>query len=243
MKGLKITNHYFIQKGHLIHMGKFGKRFALIISACLFSSSLTACGNPSPASLGIQRPEYKIEVVYQKLGLGVYGRFNYDFDNKTAQIQVDKEDLSKIKEGYTVSYANTAESYASSIGTVKSLPDPANADANGKYTIEVALEVVLNENVMIDYLNSKNSPVVINLPPKGKHWCIDNNCILEGNNGKKYVWATKKKGDYIPEEDWHLKEVKTGETDGTRTEITDGLDEGDRIWLVVDIPKDPSIMQ
>jgi hypothetical protein len=214
--------------------------FLLIVLLFITSFSLTACGKPSPASLGIERPELKIEVVYQKLGLGVYGRFNYDFVNKTAQIQVDKEDLSKIKEGYTVSYGDS-ESYTSSFGTVKSLPDPANADENGECTIEVALKVALNENVMLDYVHSKNFTVVINLPAKDKRWCIDNNCIQEGKDGKKYVWATKKKGDYIPEEDWHLKEVKTGETDGTRTEITDGLDEGDTIWVVVYIPNNPLI--
>ena len=204
-------------------MRKLTKHFLLIISACLFISSLTACGKPSPASLGIQRPQNSGTVFYEELGLGVYGQFNYDYDNKIGVIQIDVKDLLKIKAGYNVSLlVNTRK-----IGTVKSIPNPETADINGKCTVEVDVMEDITDNY---YLMSGNKTVSIDLPPENNHWCLENQCIQDGSDGKKYVWATTKKAeDFIQEKDWQLKEVKTGKTDDVRTEILSGLKAGERV--------------
>ncbi len=204
-------------------MRKLTKHFLLFISICLFISCLTACGKPSPASLGIERPPNSRTVFYEELGLGVYGQFNYDYDNRIGIMQIDVKDLPKIKVGYSVSFLMSLGKF----GTVKSLPNPETADINGKCNVEIDVK----RNVDSSYkLMSGNKTVSIDLPPENNRWCLETRCIQEGNNGKKYVWATtKKEEDFIQEQDWQLKEVKIGETDGIRTEILSGLKAGERV--------------
>jgi hypothetical protein len=204
-------------------MRKFKKYFLLAIASCLFISSLTACGKPSPASLGIERPASSRAVFFEKLGLGVYGQFNYDYDNKIGIMQIDDKDLPKIKAGYSVSFLMSL----GKIGTVKSLPKAETVTVNGKCNVEIDVKRDVNASYK---LMSGNKTVSIDLPPENNRWCLETRCIQEGNNGKKYVWSTtKKEEDLIQEQDWQLKEVKTGETDGVRTEILSGLQAGERV--------------
>ena len=192
-----------------------------IVSICLVTSILVACGKPSPASLGIQKPISTSSMHYEKLGLGVYGII-LDSDTKTAQVEIDKADLPKIKVSDSVTLGRFSTKI---IGSVKSLPSNTANDDNSKCTVEVAL----NDNVYIpsETGNLTKPFAVINLPPRENAWCIFSSCIQDGNNGKKYVWATNKADiSTILEDDWQLVEVKTGETDGVRTEITSGLKPG-----------------
>jgi multidrug efflux pump subunit AcrA (membrane-fusion protein) len=207
-------------------MRKFSKYFSLIISVCLFISSLTACGKPSAASLGIERPTSSIAIAYEEVGLGVYGSIETSEDNKTAQIEIDTADLPKIKVGYSISKGKIFPKKI--IGTVKSLPNPAATDSGSKCIIEASLK----DNVSISPVtgNLTKPDATINLPPRNNYWCIFNSSIQDGNDGKKYVWAAKNKDiNSVLEEDWQLVKVKTGETDGMRTEITSGLKPGDLV--------------
>ncbi len=205
-------------------MRKLLKVFLSVTTFCFIATILAACGKPSPASLGIQRPLSSGTAFYEELGLGVYGQFNYDYDNKIGIMQIDVKDLPKVKPGYSVSFMMSLGKF----GTVKSLPNAETADINGKCAVEVDVKGdVLGYNYK---LMSGNKTVAIDLPPENNHWCLETKCIQEGNNGKKYVWATTKKAeDLIQQQDWQLKEVKTGETDGVRTEILSGLRAGERV--------------
>ncbi len=205
---------------------KIEKMCLFIISICLVTSALVACGKPSAASLGIERPTNCIMIAYEELGLGVYGSIETNEDNNTAQIEINTADLSKIKVGYSISQGKIQSK--KNIGTVKSLPDPATVTSDSKCIIEATLK----DNVYINPVtgNLTKPSATINLPPRNNYWCIFNSSIQDGNDGKKYVWAAKNKDmNSVLEEDWQLTEVKTGETDDFRTEVISGLKPGDLV--------------
>jgi hypothetical protein len=201
-------------------MRKFSKYFSLIISACLFLSCLTACGKPSPASLGIESPSVGGFMELGFHGLSVYGTGKINAANKTAQIEIESSKLPKIKIGDSVVLLNRTISRFD--GTVSSIPDAKTVGNDTKCTIEVTLDY--NGD---DLSNSENIEMkaTINLPAKDGVWLVDKRCIQEGNNDKQYVWASKKNPEelVINEEGWELVEVKTGETDGEDIEVTEGL--------------------
>ena len=200
-------------------MGKFRKYFSLIISASLILSCLTACGKPSPASLGIEKPTKGGFEPIEIQGLSVYSNAKINSSSRIASIEIETSKLSKIKEGYKVNvYLDSAISYD---GIVKSLPDTNAIGGSSTCTIEAALDADSD----LDLSDDTKYSARIFLPAKDGVWVVLCVCIEDGNNGKKYVWASRKKQEEIkPNEDcWELMEVKTGETDGKNIEITEGL--------------------
>ncbi len=201
-------------------MRKLKKYFLLVISCCLFLTSLTACGKPSPASLGIENPSVGGFMQLGFYGLSVYGTGKINAANKTAKIEIESSKLSKIKIGDGVILLDRVIGRLDA--TVSSIPDDKTVGNDTTCTIEATLDY--NGD---DLSNSENIEMkaTINLPAKDGVWLVDKRCIEEGNNDKKYVWATKKNPEEIGinEEGWELVEVKTGETDGKDIEVTEGL--------------------
>ena len=202
-------------------MRKLNKLFLLVIFSCLFLTSITACGKPSPASLGIAKPKIGVCIPVGNRGLSVYGTGKINA-GKTMQIEIDSSQLPKIKAGYSVTL-NSAELNIDLSGKVKSLPDNNAVGDSSKCTIEAALEEDggsnpnVYENVLMD--------AVISLPAKDGVWVVDKKCVEDGNDDKQYAWVSMKNSSEAKATDdiWELVEIKTGETDGTRIEVTQGL--------------------
>ncbi len=193
--------------------------FLLVLILFITSISLTACGKPSPASLGIEKPTSGGSITIGISGLAVYGNAKINSTSKIASIEIETSKLSKIKTGYKVRLSiDQAVSYNAE---VKSLPDTNAIGDSNTCTIEAALDADSN----LDLSDSLEYTAMIKLPPKDGIWVVDCRCIEDGNDEKKYVWASRKKPEEMrPEEDnWELIEVKTGETDGKRIEVTEGL--------------------
>ncbi len=200
-------------------MGKFRKYFSLIISACLFLSCLTACGKPSPASLGIEKPGSGGLDPIEFRGLAVYGNAKINSASRIASIEIETSKLSKIKEGYKVNvYLDSAISYN---GLVKGLPDTNNIGDSSTCTIEAALDTDSD----LDLSDDTEYSARIYLPAKDGIWVVYRECIEDGNDDKKYAWVSKKSPAETQNniDSFELVEVKTGETDGKSIEITEGL--------------------
>ena len=201
-------------------MRKLTKYFLLVISCCLFLTSLTACGKPSPASLGIESPSGGGPIPLGSEGLSVYGTGKINATNKTAKIEIESSKLSKIKIGDGVILLDRVIGRLDA--TVSSIPDDQTVGNDTTCIIEATLDYIGN-----DLNNSQNIEMdaVINLPAKDGVWVVQKNCIYEGNNDKKNVWASKKNSEEIgsDKDAWELVEVKTGETSGFMIEVTEGL--------------------
>ncbi len=201
-------------------MRKFSKYSSLIISACLFLSCLTACGKPSSASLGIERPSGGGFMELGFYGLSVYGTGKINAANKTARIEIESSKLSKIKIGDRVILLNRTISRLDA--AVSRIPDANTVENDTTCIIEAAIEYDGDD---LNSLENIELEATINLPAKDGVWLVDKRCIEIGNNDKKYVWASKKTPEEIglDEEKWELAEVKTGETSGNMIEVTEGL--------------------
>ena len=220
-----------VESANNIYGGERMKRNKLLLVLLLFitSISLTACGKPSPASLGITKPKIGSCIPVSNNGLAVYGTGKIDAD-KTIRIEIDSSQLPKIKEGYKVTL-DSAELKIGLDGKVKSLPDASTIGDSSKCTIEAALEddggsnPNVYENVLMD--------ATISLPARDGVWVVDKRCINDGNNDKQYVWVSKKNPSEAKATDdiWELAEVKTGDTDGTRIEVIEGLKGFNTIFL------------
>lgn len=205
------------------------KNFLYATLICLILSILTACGKTSPASLGIQKPKIGVYIPISNKGLAVYGTGKINA-SKTMQIEIDSSQLPKINPGYKVTL-DFAQLKISLNGKVKSLPDANTVGDSSKCTIEAALEddggsnPNVYENVLMD--------AAISLPAKDGVWVVDKKCINDGNNDKQYAWVSKKNPSEAKATDdiWELVEIKTGETDGTRIEVTQGLKGFNTIFL------------
>lgn len=201
-------------------MRKLTKHFLLVISCCLFISSLTACGKQSPASLGIESPSQYGSIPLGSEGLSIYGTAKINAANKTAKIEIESAKLSKIKIGDGVILLDRIIGRIDA--TVSSIPDTKTVGNDTTCLIEATLDYIGN-----DLNNSQNIEMsaTINLPAKDGVWLVEKRCIEIGNDGKKYVWASKKTPEEIglDEGSWELVEVKTGETDGYMIEVTEGL--------------------
>ncbi len=75
--------------------------------------------------------------------------------------------------------------------------------------------------------------VKIHLPADENSIYIDNDCIFEGRDGKKYAWASEKSINDIQVEDLLLVEIIPGETDGKVTRIISGLRNGGSILVAI----------
>lgn len=200
-------------------MKKLCKGLLSVMTICFISIALTACGKPSPASLGIEKPGNGGLNPIEFRGLSVYGNAKINSASKIAKIEIETLKLSKIKEGYRVYlHLDSAISYN---GVVKGLPDTNTIGDSSTCTIEAALDADSD----LDLPDDTKYSARIFLPSKDGVWVVLRGCIEDGNNEKKYVWASRKKpGEIKPDEDcWELIEVKTGETDGKSIEITEGL--------------------
>lgn len=210
-------------------MRKLNKLFLLVIFSCLFLTSITACGKPSPASLGIAKPKVGICIPVDNRGFAVSGIGKINAD-KTVQIEIDSSQLPKIKAGYKVTL-DSAELNIDLAGKVESLPDANTIGDSIKCTIEAALDDDggLNPNVYENIVMD----AVIRLPVKDGVWVVDKRCINDGNNDKQYAWVSKKNSSEAKVNDdiWELAEVKTGETDGQRIEVSEGLNGFNTIFL------------
>lgn len=246
---------------------KFRRLLIVIVSLLSLSICLSGCissGGTSPQESsqaddlyhGIKKPNgFAPMPLSSKSGLGVYGSGRVEPGNETVMAEIDVLDLTKIKEGYTVSLTNTQKKIILT-GKVKSLQGSGNATSYDICTIEVELDepdtpasstpavetskdnndtasqssttITAGNGIVIE---SSDVEITINLPKKDGVWCVYNKCIYEGNDGKKYVWTSTKAPQDIRFEDWELKEITTGETDGKRTEIIDGLDGNESVLL------------
>ncbi len=200
-------------------MNTLKKIFLLTVSLCMILTTLTACGKPSPASLGIEKPLSGCALPIKNLGLSVYGNAKIDPANKIASIEIETSDLSKIKAGYKVRL--TLDTICSYNGEVNSLPDTNTIKDSSTCTIEAVLDADSN----IDLSENTKYDAIIYLPSKDGIWVVDSMCIEDGNNSKKYAWVSKKGPEEVDfsKLNWELVEVKTGETDGKRIEVTEGL--------------------
>lgn len=208
-------------------MKSLKKVFLFTVSLCMILTSLTACGKPSPASLGIEKPLSGGAIPIRNLGLAVYGDAKIDPASKIASIEIETSDLTKLKAGYKVRL--TLDTVASYDGEVSSLPDTNTIKDSSICTIEAVLDADSN----IDLSESTKYDAAIYLPSKDGIWVVDSRCIEDGNNNKTYAWVSKKSPEEMKpgEEDWELVEVKTGETDGKRIEVTEGLKEYKTIFM------------
>ena len=175
-------------------MNTLKKIFLLTVSLCMILTTLTACGKPSPASLGIEKPLSGCALPIKNLGLSVYGNAKIDPANKIASIEIETSDLSKIKAGYKVRL--TLDTICSYNGEVNSLPDTNTIKDSSTCTIEAVLDADSN----IDLSENTKYDAIIYLPSK---------------KGPEEVDFSKL--------NWELVEVKTGETDGKRIEVIEGL--------------------
>ncbi len=194
-------------------------KFLLFILLFITSISLTACGKPSPASLGIQKPGAGGLDPIEFRGLAVYGNAKINSASRIARIEVETSKLSSIKEGYRVYLRlDSAISYN---GVVKGLPDTNIIGDSSTCTIEAALDADSD----LDLSDDTEYSARIDLPAKDGIWVVYRECIEDGNDEKKYAWVSKKspaetQGNV---DSFELIEVKTGETDGKSIEITEGL--------------------
>ncbi len=153
-------------------------------------------------------------------GLSVYGTGKINAANKTAHIEIETSNLSKINIGDSVVLLDRTINRFD--GTVSIIPDANTVGNDTTCIIEATIKYDGD-----DLSNSENIEMkaTINLPAKDGAWLVDKRCITEGNNDKQYVWATKKNPEEIESDfvAWELIEVKTGETDGKNIEVTEGL--------------------
>ncbi|AKN31156.1 hypothetical protein Ccar_09965 [Clostridium carboxidivorans P7] len=200
---------------------------------------------------GIKRPKSFSPIPISKgSGLGVYGSGKAEPNKNTMTVEIDTKDLSKVKEGYSVKLLN-AEKQIALTGKVKNIPDAKNSGNSDICSIEVALEEEKADNFQASSTNTNaksdtnasstqqgtstissvkvtedtNMQATIYLPGNDNAYYIKNKCVKNGNDGKKYIWVSKKNQTEIKTgDDFELKEVKLGETDGRKTEILNGLE-------------------
>ena len=161
-----------------------------------------------PQTFGVLMPEYLLK------GLSVHGSANLNSGEQIIKAEIDIEDLSKLEEGYQVFLQNNAQDIGLS-GKLTQLPQDSAACEDGI----CFLEITLDEPAQV----TSSVEAAIRLPLKEGVFYINKECILTDENGDTYVWVSLKEPQQITPDDWELRQVTLGETDGKRFEVLDGL--------------------
>jgi hypothetical protein len=228
-------------------------------STALQSAALPT-GTQTASGPGLTMPAgFGLIPVSSGTGFSVRGSASVKANQAEVQVEIDTADLDSIQVGNKVTVRN-AEKNIFGTGVVTGLPDSAAVQGSDTCRIDVTLDgaaggatatpapspTTQTVSTGADGASSVTSftsqmesglpavdadvEVEIRLPGKAGVLYVPNGAIFEGKDGKQYAWATEKAVTAATPQDLALVPVSTGATDGQRTEVLSGLQEG---WTIL----------
>lgn len=144
-----------------------------------------------------------------------------DYDDVTIDVDVASDDMDSVAEGDSVKIAIDAYPDQDFTGKVESIGDSTYNSSTGETTYAVT---VLLDNADSTFYNGMSATVTFVTKETKTVLYIPNRAIMR-ENGTSYV--------YVKDEDGKQKkvEVTTGFSDGTDTEVKEGLSEGETVLI------------
>ena len=142
-------------------------------------------------------------------------------DEMTISVDVTQEDIINLSVGDKVSITFTAYADTPYVGTIQSIETTATSRNTNTVSYTV---VVVVEGDTDGLYGGMTSDIIFVLEEKEDVLYISRKAIVE-QDGRTYVYVKGSGGEMS------LKEVKVGLTNGVNTEILEGLQEGDTIYL------------
>jgi hypothetical protein len=247
------------------------KIMIFITTALLFLTILAACGNSKTTvySTGSSEPEQDnasglikpaasgLCTVSAETCPGIYGSGEVKANDTQLRIEIDQEDLVKIKIDYPIVIRNIQKNIYCK-GKITSTTPTVNSDDSDVCYVDAVLFAAQESaeasgtpapTASVDSSTSSSVTVIkteeqlpavdatvevkISLPKEENSLYIKNECIFTGKDKKKYVWATAKGITETKPEDLKLVEITVGKTDGKVTQVLSGLKAGDTVLMKV----------
>lgn len=154
-------------------------------------------------------------------------------DEMTISVDVTQEDIINLSVGDKVNLTFTAYGDTPYVGSIKSIETTAtsrNTDTVS-YTVVVAVEGDTK-----GLYGGMTSDIVFVMEEKENVLYVSRKAIME-EDGKVYVYVKNQQGDMVKQE------VKTGITNGVNTEIVEGLQEGDTVYLASKVSSEAQVTE
>ena len=152
-------------------------------------------------------------------------------DEMTISVDVTQEDIINLSVGDKVSITFTAYADTPYIGSIQSIETTATSRNTNtvSYTVVVVVEGDTN-----GLYGGMTSDIIFVLEEKEDVLYVSRKAIVE-QDGKTYVYVKGSNGEMS------LKEVQIGLTNGVNTEILEGLQEGDTIYLASKVSSETNV--
>ena len=143
-----------------------------------------------------------------------------NYDKMKVSISVSEYDIANLKEGTAVTVTVDAlnKSYDGTVSSVDVIGTNSNSVAY--YTVEV--EFTPDADVMVGMTAEVNENVISAKDAVS----VSSEAINTGADGNSFVYVQDADGNYVQ------KTVTLGATDGSYTQITDGISDGDTVYIM-----------
>lgn len=142
-------------------------------------------------------------------------------DGYTITVDISEEDIPEVSVGEQVSIVFTAYPDETASGTVSVISTSASSDHQSTVSYPVTITIDSDTSKLYGGMTADVTFVTQSVEDAVY---VSSKAIVEQDGGD-YVYVKKDDGTY------ELKQVTTGLSDGTNTQITDGLSEGDTVYI------------